>query len=193
MGRPASFDRHEVLGRATAVFWAHGYCDTSISQLVEATRLKPGSLYAAFESKEGLLHAALDHYAEQSVARQRALLDAAPDPLSGIRAVLEGLIDRDERTAGRGCFLVNTVLEVGPHNAAVQARVKAHLETVEEMLYETLWQAQAHGQLAVEKSPRDLARFLMVTIWGVRVLSATGADAATMRGVIRTALTLLDN
>ena len=64
MARPVSFDREEVLAQATAVFWAHGYGDTSISRLVEATHLQPGSLYAAFES--GRLFSPPDHYAGQT-------------------------------------------------------------------------------------------------------------------------------
>ena len=63
MARPVSFDREQVLERATAVFWERGFCETSMSQLVDATRLQPGSLYAAFRSKEGLFLEALDHYA----------------------------------------------------------------------------------------------------------------------------------
>ena len=44
-------------------FWEHGYAATSITQLVDATHLQPGSLYAAFDSKQGLFLAVLDHYA----------------------------------------------------------------------------------------------------------------------------------
>ena len=38
MARPAEYDRDEVLGRAMQAFWDNGYCATSVSQLVEATR-----------------------------------------------------------------------------------------------------------------------------------------------------------
>ena len=66
MARPAQYDRDKILDKAMQTFWEHGYHATSISDLVEATRLQPGSLYAAFESKRGLFLAALDHYAGQS-------------------------------------------------------------------------------------------------------------------------------
>jgi TetR/AcrR family transcriptional repressor of nem operon len=191
MARPVTFDRDEVLGRATEVFWDHGYCDTSVSQLVEATRLKPGSLYAAFKSKEGLFLAALDHYAQRSCARLRAVLAEAPDPLQGVERVFEQLADGGRREAQRGCLLVNSVLEVGRLNPVVQARARAHLADIEALLREALEQAQTKGQLATDKSPESLAKFLMTTIWGLRVLGGTGADRESARLVIAEALSLL--
>jgi len=191
MARPITFNRDEVLGRATEVFWEHGYCDTSVSQLVEATRLKPGSLYAAFESKEGLFLAALDRYAQQSCRRLRALLAEAPDPLRGVEQLFEQLADSGRREARRGCLLVNSVLEVGRLNPTVQARARAHLAEIEAILRGALEQARANGELATGKSPESLAKFLMTTIWGLRVLGGTGADRESAQLVIAEALSLL--
>lgn len=192
MARPVSFDREQVLGRATATFWEHGYCATSISQLVEATRLQPGSLYAAFESKEGLFLAALDHYAQQSLARLQAALAEAADPLQGITGFFEQLVvDAADNAHPHGCLLVNTVLEVGRHNPTVQLRVKAHLAQIESVFVAALEAAQARGMLAADKQPAVLAKFLMTTIWGLRVLGGTGADARDALLVVRQALSLL--
>ena len=192
MARPVSFDREQVLGRATATFWEHGYRATSISQLVEATRLQPGSLYAAFESKEGLFLAALDHYAKQSLERLQAALAEAADPLQGITGFFEQLaVDGADNAHPHGCLLVNTVLEVGRHNPTVQLRVKAHLAQIESVFVAALEAAQARGMLAADRQPAVLAKFLMTTIWGLRVLGGTGADARDALLVVRQALSLL--
>ncbi len=192
MARPAAFDREQVLGRATAAFWEHGYFSTSISQLVEATELKPGSLYAAFGSKEGLFLAALDHYAQQSLGRLQAILAEAADPLQGIETFFMQLAREGEGDARRrGCLLVNTVLEVGRHNPAVRVRVTKHLAEIEGVLRAALEEAQALGLLAAGKSPQSLARFLMTTIWGLRVLGGTGADAESAQLVVQEVLSVL--
>jgi TetR/AcrR family transcriptional repressor of nem operon len=192
MARPASFDREQVLGKATATFWEQGYHATSISDLVEATQLQPGSLYAAFESKRGLFLAALDHYAQQSKQRLRQVLAGAQDPLAGIRQFF-GQLASAGSAPGRGCLLVNTVLEVGRHDPVVQARVKAHLAEIEGELRRVLQQAQTQRQLGADKSPEVLARFLMTTIWGLRVLNGIDADAQQTRLVVDQALSILDN
>ena len=59
MARPAQYDRDKILDKAMQTFWEHGYCATSMATLVQTTDLKPGSLYAAFESKQGLFLATL--------------------------------------------------------------------------------------------------------------------------------------
>ena len=193
MARPASFDREQVLGRATEAFWDHGYGATSISQLVEATKLQPGSLYAAFDSKQGLFLAALDFYATRSLQRLRGALDGAADPLQGIHRFFGQLVRASaESKRPRGCLLVNTVLEVGRHDPEVQARLKAHLAEIESVFVAALEKAQVQGLLAADRSPKSLARFLMITIWGLRVLSGVDADAKQARLVVEQALSVLD-
>ena len=191
MARPVSFDREQVLGRATEAFWEHGYCATSVSDLVEATRLKPGSLYAAFESKQGLFLAVLDHYAQQTLARLRHCLDDADDPLQGIERFFNGLAGDRADSRRRGCLLVNSVLEVGRIDPEVQSRVNAHLGDIESALRAALEQARADGLLARDKSPAILAKYLMTTIWGLRVLGSTGASARDAKQVITQALSIL--
>ena len=49
MARPRQFDPEQVLDRSMREFWAKGYRDTSVGDLVAATGVRPGSLYGAFE------------------------------------------------------------------------------------------------------------------------------------------------
>ena len=47
-GRPRSFDTEAAVERAMDVFWSHGYHATALPDLLRATNLSRGSLYAAF-------------------------------------------------------------------------------------------------------------------------------------------------
>jgi TetR/AcrR family transcriptional repressor of nem operon len=185
MARPAGFDRDRVLGQAMQTFWDRGYCATSVSQLVEATGLRPGSLYAAFDSKEGLFLAVLDHYAADSRRRLQQALEGADDPLAGIEHFLRTLVQAQYATQPpRGCLLVNTALELGRHNPKVQQRIRGHLEAIEAGLRQALEAARSAGQLGAGRSPAALARLLMTTIWGLRVLGGTGADVGQAELVV---------
>ncbi|MBD3610778.1 MAG: helix-turn-helix transcriptional regulator, partial [Gammaproteobacteria bacterium] len=77
MARPVEFEMDTVLQKAMDTFWEHGYSATSMSNLVEVTGLKPGSIYAAFGSKEGLFLSAIDKYGQRSVKRLQALIEQA--------------------------------------------------------------------------------------------------------------------
>ena len=191
MGRPVEFDREAVLERAVAAFWDNGYAATSVSQLVQATRLQPGSLYAAFESKRGLFFAALERYAAQSLARIDRTLQKAGDPLSGIEAVMRQLADSRRADAQRGCLLVNSVLELGRGDPAMQQALNRHLSGIEQRLLDALKAARAAGQLDEARPLEAIAKFLMTTIWGLRVLGGTGADRATAKAVVEQALLVL--
>lgn len=65
MPRPIQYDRERVLEQAMEVFWDQGYCATGVAEIGAITRLKPGSLYGAFESKEKLFMEALDQYGKK--------------------------------------------------------------------------------------------------------------------------------
>ncbi len=193
MARPAGFAREEVLEKAMQAFWDRGYCATSMAQLVAATELNPGSLYAAFQSKRGLFLAALDHYGERSAERIEHALRTAESPLQGIRSYFRQLAAYvADPQAERGCFLVNSVLELGRRDAAIGASAKRHFDVIEAKFRNALTGAQTAGELAPDKDPRALAALLMSSIWGLRVLGATAPDAERARGVVRQLLQLLD-
>ena len=54
MARQREFDETLAIDAAAAVFRRHGYAAASIEQIVQATGVHRGSLYAAFDSKRGL-------------------------------------------------------------------------------------------------------------------------------------------
>ncbi len=193
MGRPAAFDREEVLQKATNLFWEQGYSATGVADLVEATRLKPGSLYAAFHSKEDLFLAALDHYGHRSVATIQAMLTGSASPLEGIRRCLLQIADEvaGDR-ASQGCLLVNTTLELGRHGGAIQKRVKAHFNQIERLFRDALLQARTRGELAPDKNPDALAAFLLSSIWGLRVLGGTAPTRKRAKDIVKQLLSILE-
>lgn len=193
MARPIQYEREEVLKKAMEAFWDRGYCATSMTQLVEATELKPGSLYAAFKSKEGLFLAALDYYGERSTTRIGQALAALDSPLEGIRAYFRQLAQdtADPRTK-HSCLLVNTVLELARQDEAVRDRVNLHFNAIEVQFRKALETAQAGGELSADKEPAALATFLMSNIWGLRVLEGTAAEQGRAQAIVNQLLKLLD-
>lgn len=192
MARPIEFSREDVLDKAMQTFWQHGYQGTSMADLVEATHLNPGSLYAAFESKEGLFLTVLDHYAARSAQRLRQSLQGAKSPLLGIRHYFRQLADDVANSHDRNsCLLVNTVLELSRQNETVQERVNHHLKTIEDLFRQALKEAQTRGELSADKDIGELSVFLMNNIWGLRVLAGTAPSAARTRAVVKQMLQCL--
>lgn len=194
MARPVQFDKNEVLANASATFWQMGYAATTISDLVEATQLKPGSIYAAFDSKEGLFIEVLDFYGQQSVSRVWQCLNQGPNPLDGIKNFLDSLVDEiQEDNQQRGCLLVNTILEVVPHNEKVKQKVTQYINALEACFNNALGSAQKNRFLPADKDPAKLAKSLMVTIWGIRVQQRITNDKAAVKIIIEQWLKLLES
>ena len=174
MARPVQFKHEDVLDSAMQIFWKQGYAATSVTDLIAATKLKPGSLYAAFKSKEGLFLAALDHYGERSAERIRQTLANADSPLAGIRGYFHQMArSAADSTAQHSCFLVNTALELARNDEVVREHVNRYFDRIENLFLDALVAARKNGELAPEKDPAALATFLMSGIWGLRVLEGT--------------------
>ncbi len=186
MARPTQYDRDTILDKAMQTFWEHGYCATSMANLVETTELNPGSLYAAFESKQGLFLATLDRYGMGSAAKLRRHLEQAESPLEAIETYFDQLVEGiEQRPAKNSCFLVNTVLELSRRDAEIRERINQHFAQVESVFLQALYAARDKGELDASKDCEALAAFLMNNIWGLRVLAGTQPAPGRASQVVR--------
>lgn len=186
MARPIQYDRDTILDKAMQTFWEQGYCATSMATLVETTDLKPGSLYAAFESKQGLFLATLNHYGTRSAEKLRLHLNTLASPLEAIDAYFDRLADDIEKPRGKtSCFLVNTVLELSQRDAEIRRCINRHFGQIESAFVDALQEARALGELDAGTDCDAMAAFLMSNIWGLRVLAGTKPAPGRARHVVR--------
>ena len=188
-GRPREFDTDAAVERAMGVFWSCGYHGTSLPDLLEATNLSRGSLYAAFGDKHGLFLRALDRYIDDALARLDRELDPRENALAGVRTCLAGYVDRTSGIAGkRGCLVVATAMELAAHDTEVEQRIRRFFKTMETRLAEALARAQAAGALADGVEPATAARALLCLLEGMRVVGKTCPDRALSQAMVQTLL-----
>jgi len=192
MGRPREFDEPTVVAAAQGAFWAHGYAGTSLADLMSATGLGKGSLYGAFGDKHGLFVRTFDEYCTDAVAGVEAALTgdgpAYPRLVAHIWAIAESTIEDVDR---RGCFLAKGSAELAGTDEAVFERVRGAFNRLVELLTDCITAAQREGDLAADADPRQLAATVLATLRGIEALGKAGMDAALLRGVAETAVTLL--
>ena len=87
---------------------------------------------------------------------------------------------------------INSALEVAPHDAEIGAVIAARLAELEAFFHRCVIAGQRDGSITAAPSARDLARLLLTTVMGLRVLSRARPEPALLRGAARQALTLLD-
>ena len=185
MARPAEFDRSEVLDKAMNVFWRTGYSATSVTDLVDATKLKPGSLYGAFQSKRGLFLEVIDTYSVRSIERVTKAMSETSSPVKGIEKFFQRFcneLGKDE--IGKGCLMVNTMLELATEDDEIRERISNYLGQVEQNFHDALIKAQEIGEIDKKKDAADLATYLMTCIWGLRVLSSKRPEPSKYQAVV---------
>ena len=172
------------------VFWSRGYHATALPDLLRATKLSRGSLYAAFGDKHSLFLRALDRYVADALTRMDGELDPGKDAVNGLRAYLAGYVDRTSAANGRrGCLLVATAMEMAGRDADVDRRIAGFFKAMEARLADALSRAKAAGQLADAVEPSSAARILVCFVEGLRVV---GKTAPTRVASQATADALLD-
>ncbi|MGY3440903.1 TetR/AcrR family transcriptional repressor of nem operon [Bradyrhizobium sp. USDA 4473] len=175
-GRPRSFDEDAAIERAMGVFWSRGYHATALPDLLRATKLSRGSLYAAFGDKHSLFLRALDRYIDDAVTRLNVELDPRKDPVDGLRAYLAGYVDRTSGAHGRrGCLVIATAMELAGRDADVNRRIAGFFRVMEARVADALSRAKAAGQLADGVDPANAARILVCFVEGLRVISKTAS------------------
>jgi len=171
------------------VFWSRGYHGTSLPDLLRATNLSRGSLYAAFGDKHALFLRALDKYIADSLAWLDSDLNVEGPALAGVRNCLTGYAERSSGAKGhRGCLLVATAMELAAHDAEVEHYIAGFFRAMERRLEVVLLRGQAAGELAEGVDPSSVARLLICVAEGLRVVGKTRPDRATMQATVDTLL-----
>jgi TetR/AcrR family transcriptional repressor of nem operon len=173
-GRPRSFDVEAAVERAMNVFWSRGYHATALPDLLRATKLSRGSLYAAFGDKHSLFLRALDRYIADALTRMDAEFDPRREPVAGLRAYLAGYVERNSGANGRrGCLLVATTMELAGRDADVDRRIAGFFRDMEARVADALSRAKMAGKLADGVEPSSAARILVCVVEGLRVVGKT--------------------
>ncbi|MEW1773657.1 TetR/AcrR family transcriptional regulator [Streptomyces sp. NPDC086777] len=192
MARIREFDTEAAVEAAMDAFRAKGYEGTSVQDLVVATGVGRGSLYAAFGSKEGLYLAAMDRYREKHALPLIGILRSGAPARELVREVLLGTVDVIVQDGSRrACLIVGAAMERISHDPTVAAHVRATTTSLEDALFEVIVEARSKGELPAGRSPRDLARYLIATLHGLRVLGAINPDRASLTAVAEVALDAL--
>ena len=175
VGRPREFDEERALEAAMDEFWKKGYESTSLNDLCCCTGLHKGSLYQAFGDKHKLFMRSLNHYADREFKDVAAVAFQQDSPLDSIRALVRTVCDH--AAEGRGCLMINSMVELAPHDPEVKELLTNEGQRRIQVMTELLTRAQQQGEIRPELDPARLAQQLMVGLAGA---------AALVKGLITT-------
>src|SRR5690606_4364574 len=192
MARTKEFDEKEVLDRAMNLFWKQGYNATSAQDLVDNLGISRSSLYDTFGDKHSLFVKALLQYRKDRID---PLLKGAED-IVDVEAYIQsffGLV-KDEAlsdNAPKGCFLVNSAVELAPVDSDIATIANAIMRDTEEVLYKAIKEGQRRGVFTEKYPARSLARFVFNALGGLRVTVKFDADKKMFEDIVDVSLSAL--
>ncbi|KIO53323.1 TetR/AcrR family transcriptional regulator [Flavobacterium hibernum] len=175
MARTKEFKEDQVLDKAIEIFWHKGYNGTSAQDLVMHLGLSRSSLYDTFGDKQKLFAQSLRRYQKNAQDQIIELFDKSEnikETLHDIfkQAVVESLDDR----ITKGCFMVNSSIELAMHDEEIAKIVKSNSQKMEEVFTNAVQKGQDLDQISKSNEAKVLARFIFNNYSGIRVLARTG-------------------
>lgn len=186
------FDVNTALERAMEAFWSKGYEATSTQDLLNCMGINRGSLYDTFGNKRSLFLKALEHYGETYLKATLAAAVQGRTPRDSIHALFESLVAdalADKKHAG--CLLVNTSLELAPHDEEIGRVVAAGFREIEAFFKTTIEKGQETGDISKEIDAVEVARALLGLMMGMRVLARSLPNRPLLKSIASQAMTLL--
>ncbi|MEM7522808.1 MAG: helix-turn-helix domain-containing protein [Pseudomonadota bacterium] len=183
------FDEDEALDAIMRVFWTKGFRAASIDDIVSATGLKRGSLYAAFGDKAAMYAAAHARYRRE---QEKVMMSALSG--GGLRDAFEALfaaqIDILSNPATPpGCLITVTFGEAPGRGDALEETAGEDFERARAAFRARLEEGRA--ELRSDADLEAVAAFYTVTIRGIAALHRLRADRAEAEAIAAAALSAL--
>ena len=188
MARSKEFDPERVLLKAMSLFWRLGYENTSVEALMREMGVARQSLYDTFGDKRALYLKALAFYRDRTNGDMQRMLESTPSVKAAFTKLLYGLAAETREQHERGCLLLSANLQRDPKDVAVANFLRDNQARVEALFDSALRRAQKEGELSAKVDTTALARFLVVTIQGMRAIARLQPDRKALEQVAHIAL-----
>lgn len=186
MARVREFNEDQVLDAAMHLFWSKGYPGTSIQDLVDATGLKPPSIYNAYGNKRGLFNVVLARYSEQVMAGFVKAVQEAPTARAAVERLLKAIVKQnfDAATPG-GCLVGLAAQERNLHDSDTQAAVGKEFRKLDDAVCARLTKGKSDGEFADNLDPRGTSTAIVSICAGLLTLGRGNYTKHALQRAIR--------
>ena len=161
-----------VLDKTMRLFWARGYAQIPIEEIVAVTGFNRAAIYNRFGGKRGLFLAMLERYRDQVTSRLLDPLRVHEEGIEAIRTFFQRVSESPEVThQSLGCMLVATATDQGNLDAPASALVTDYLEELTTLMRAALYDARQQGRLDAAVSVEASADYLVGNVLGLMTLS----------------------
>lgn len=175
------------------LFWERGYKDTSLSNIMQATKLNKQSIYDTFGDKHALFLSALRLYREEGLRRIAENVQKELKSRKKTVDILAKMITPPAVKEGvpKGCLIVNSSLEFQETDKEVFSEVKKMFRGYEEQLELVVQEGQNRGEITKKFSSDRIMKILSNTYKGLRIAERIGQSVDSMEEVTQSVLDMI--
>jgi AcrR family transcriptional regulator len=193
--RKGAKTRAMIIENSLQLFSTKGYHNTSINDILNATNLTKGGLYAHFPGKESIWHETYD----KAIAIWRYIIfkdmKEITDPLERIQTLIERHL-RDyvggEVFKG-GDFFLNMLIEFAGQSEDKTKHILQGFSQLSEMLESWIDEAIQNGLFKEKINAKALGSFIVTSFYGTSALYAASRDPEIWKQTMTQLLCYLDS
>jgi len=168
MARTREFNTAKVLNKAMFLFWERGYNGVSTQELIDDFGISKSSMYGAFGDKKELFLTVLHLYSTRIIEDLEARFAKAIT----VKMCFEQLfteLNNNSLNDSKGCFIVNSAIELAPHDSKVANLVQNHRIYIETIFSKAIQEGINSGEFSSSNDPQQLSKLFSNTVNGIYV------------------------
>ncbi|MFD1001497.1 TetR/AcrR family transcriptional regulator [Ohtaekwangia kribbensis] len=177
--------RELIITKAAPLFNTKGVAGTSMSDILEVTKLAKGSLYVHFEDKEDLAHAVVDYHIERLGKAIETALGKADSAQGKLLAYIDLFMDPVNPLLAGGCPMLNFGMESDDTDQVIRKKICSFMDTGLKLIYSIIKSGKDNGEFKADWDGKEFSIRMFATIEGGIMMSRIAGDNKTMKVIAR--------
>ena len=178
--------RQFIIEKAAPIFNTKGIAATSMSDIMEATKLSKGSMYVHFENKDVLACAAVDHNMKILNGKLEAEITKAKTAKDQLFAYIDFFSNPINPPVIGGCPLLNFGMEADDTNPVVKEKVNRIIQRGQSLLTSIIEKGISEGEFNPNGKARELATVIFAMLEGGHLMSRMSGNNESMKTIVAT-------
>lgn len=174
-----------IIEKAAPLFMTKGVAGTSMSDIMNATKLAKGSLYIHFKNKEELSYAAVDHNLSLLGLKMSAATGKTITAKEKLLSLLELLEHPLNTPLEGGCPMLNFGMESDDTNPVIKTKVNNFINACHEQLIYLIETGIKSGEFKETWNAEDFSIKMFTMLEGAIMVSRVAGNDSLMKAILR--------
>lgn len=177
--------RQFIIEKAAPIFNTKGIAATSMSDIMEATKLSKGSMYVHFENKEVLACAAVEHNMQMLTDQLQKTLSRFKTSRKQLFAYIDFFSDPNHPPVVGGCPLLNFGTEADDTNPVIKGKINNGIKQGEKLISGIIEKGISNKEFRAEWDAEGFATVLFAMLEGGHLMSRMAGNNDKMITIVK--------